>query len=41
MKGKLLAFVASMVSSAASMSVKPLCFFFFHQPKVPSQLINK
>jgi cyclic lactone autoinducer peptide len=41
MKSKLLAFVASMISSAASVSVKPLCIFFFHQPKVPDKLINK
>lgn len=41
MKGKILNLAAAVVSGVAVLSVKPLCMFIFHQPKVPSRLINK
>lgn len=41
MKGKMMNLAALLVAKVASISAKPLCVFLFHQPKVPSQLINK
>jgi cyclic lactone autoinducer peptide len=41
MKGRLLAFAASLIAKAGGISVKPMCVAWLHQPKVPDKLLNK